>query len=93
MASDSTKGTCRADRSVKLIEASGRFFIGRRDLSQGAHESRRAGYICVGAGRGFFLTELTVEETNAEQLKREERALRVCIGSFRAADRMHSRDL
>jgi hypothetical protein len=45
-----------------------------------------------------FLPELTAGEANAEQLKREERALRGRFGSFRAADRMpregvHSRDL
>jgi hypothetical protein len=45
-----------------------------------------------------FLTELAARETDAERLKREERALRERIGSFRAADRLaredvHRRDL
>jgi len=45
-----------------------------------------------------FLTELAAVETDAERLKREERALRARIGSFRAADRLaredvHRRDL
>jgi uncharacterized protein YdaU (DUF1376 family) len=45
-----------------------------------------------------FLTELAAGETDAERLKREERALRERIGSFRAADRLpredvHRRDL
>jgi hypothetical protein len=45
-----------------------------------------------------FLTELAAGETDAEGLKREERALRERIGSFRAADRLareavHRRDL
>jgi phage shock protein A len=45
-----------------------------------------------------FLTELAASETDAERLKREERALRQRIGSFRAADRLaredvHKRDL
>ncbi len=45
-----------------------------------------------------FLTELAAGETNAERLKREERALRERIGKFRAADRLprddvHRRDL
>jgi uncharacterized protein YdaU (DUF1376 family) len=45
-----------------------------------------------------FLTELAAGETNTERLKREERALRERIGSFRATDRVprdgvHRRDL
>ena len=45
-----------------------------------------------------FLTELAAGESDAERLKREERALRERIGSFRAADRLpredvHRRDL
>ena len=45
-----------------------------------------------------FLTELAAGETDAERLKREERALRERIGSFSAADRLarkdvHKRDL
>ena len=45
-----------------------------------------------------FLTELAAGETDAERLKREERALRERIGSFSAADRparedVHKRDL
>ena len=45
-----------------------------------------------------FLTELAAGETDAEGLKREERALRERIGSFRAAGRrareaVHQRDL
>ena len=45
-----------------------------------------------------FLTELAASETDAERLKREERALRERISSFRAADRLpredvHTRDL
>ena len=45
-----------------------------------------------------FLTELAAGETDAEGLKREERALRERIGSFRAGDRLareavHRRDL
>jgi hypothetical protein len=45
-----------------------------------------------------FLTELATGETDTERLKREERALRERIGSFRAADRLarddvHRRDL
>jgi hypothetical protein len=35
-----------------------------------------------------FLTELTASEPDTEQLKREERALRERIGSFRAVDRL-----
>ena len=35
-----------------------------------------------------FLTELAAGETDAERLKREERALRERIGRFRAADRL-----
>jgi uncharacterized protein YdaU (DUF1376 family) len=40
-----------------------------------------------------FLTELADGESNAERLKREERALRERIGSFRAADRLPREDL
>jgi uncharacterized protein YdaU (DUF1376 family) len=40
-----------------------------------------------------FLTELTESESDAERLKREERALRERIGSFRAADRLPREDL
>ena len=45
-----------------------------------------------------FLTELAAGETDAERLKREERALRERIGNFSAADRLaredvHKRDL
>ena len=45
-----------------------------------------------------FLTELAASETDVERLKREERALRERISSFRAADRLpredvHRRDL
>ena len=44
-----------------------------------------------------FLPELAASETDTERLKREERALRGRIGSFRAADRLpregvHRRD-
>jgi hypothetical protein len=35
-----------------------------------------------------FLAELAAGESNTERLKREERALREQIGSFRAADRL-----
>jgi hypothetical protein len=40
-----------------------------------------------------FLTELAARETDAERLKREERALRERIGSFRAADRLPREDV
>jgi len=40
-----------------------------------------------------FLTELAASETDAERLKREERALRERIGSFRAADRLPREDV
>ncbi len=40
-----------------------------------------------------FLTELAADETNAERLKREERALRERIDSFRAADRLPREDV
>ena len=40
-----------------------------------------------------FLTELAASETDAERLKREERALRERIGSFRAADRLAREDV
>jgi plasmid stability protein len=44
-----------------------------------------------------FLTELGAGESDAERLKRDERALREWIGTFRAADRLsreevHGRD-
>ena len=40
-----------------------------------------------------FLTELAAGETDAERLKREERAMRKRIGRFRAADRLPREDL
>jgi phage shock protein A len=40
-----------------------------------------------------FLIELTAGETNAERLKREERALREQITEFRASDRLSRDDL
>lgn len=40
-----------------------------------------------------FLTELAVGESDTERLKREERALRERITTFRAADRMPREDL
>lgn len=40
-----------------------------------------------------FLTELGSGETEAERLKREERALRERIKSFRAGDRLSRDDL
>jgi phage shock protein A len=45
-----------------------------------------------------FLTELAAEENTSERLKREERALRAQIASFRASDRLsrdavHDRDV
>ena len=40
-----------------------------------------------------FLTELAAGESDAERLKREERALRASIGSFRAADRLPREDV
>ena len=40
-----------------------------------------------------FLTELAVGESDTERLKREERALRERIATFRAADRMPREDL
>jgi phage shock protein A len=40
-----------------------------------------------------FLTELAAGETDAERLKREERALRERIGTFRAADRLPREDV
>jgi hypothetical protein len=40
-----------------------------------------------------FLTELAAGETDTERLKREERALRARIDSFRAADRLAREDL
>ncbi len=41
----------------------------------------------------MFLTELAADETSAERLKREERALRERIGSFRASDRLPREDV
>ena len=40
-----------------------------------------------------FLTELAGGESNTERLKREERALRERIATFRAADRIPREDL
>jgi hypothetical protein len=40
-----------------------------------------------------FLTELAAGETDAERLKREERAVRARIGRFRAKDRLPREDL
>jgi uncharacterized protein YdaU (DUF1376 family) len=40
-----------------------------------------------------FLAELAVGESDAERLKREERALRERIANFRAADRVAREDL
>ena len=40
-----------------------------------------------------FLTELVANESDAERLKREERALRERISSFRAADRIPREDV
>ena len=40
-----------------------------------------------------FLTELVANESDAERLKREERALRERISSFRAADRQPREDV
>jgi uncharacterized protein YdaU (DUF1376 family) len=40
-----------------------------------------------------FLTELAVGESDNERLKREERALRERIATFRAADRIPREDL
>jgi uncharacterized protein YdaU (DUF1376 family) len=40
-----------------------------------------------------FLAELAGGESEAERLKREERALRERIGSFRAADRLPREDV
>ena len=40
-----------------------------------------------------FLTELAASETDVERLKREERALRERISSFRAADRLPREDV
>jgi hypothetical protein len=40
-----------------------------------------------------FLTELAAGESEAERLKREERALRERIISFRAADRLPREDI
>ena len=40
-----------------------------------------------------FLTELAAGESNAEQLKRQERALRERIVAFRAGDRLSREDV
>ena len=40
-----------------------------------------------------FLTELAAGESDAERLRREERALRERIGNFRAADRLSREDV
>ena len=40
-----------------------------------------------------FLTELAAGESDAERLKRDERALRARIGRFRAADRLPREDV
>jgi hypothetical protein len=40
-----------------------------------------------------FLAELGADESDAQRLKREERALRERIGAFRAADRISRDDL
>jgi phage shock protein A len=40
-----------------------------------------------------FLTELAAGESDVERLKREERALRERIGTFRAGDRMSREDV
>ena len=40
-----------------------------------------------------FLTELVANESDVERLKREERALRERISSFRAADRLPREDV
>ena len=40
-----------------------------------------------------FLTELAANESDAERLKREERALRERISSFRAANRLSREDV
>jgi hypothetical protein len=40
-----------------------------------------------------FLTELAAGESDIERLKREERALRERIGTFRAGDRMSREDV
>jgi uncharacterized protein YdaU (DUF1376 family) len=47
----------------------------------------------VSALVALFLTELASGETDTERLKREERALRERIGSFRAADRLPREDV
>ena len=41
----------------------------------------------------YFLVELAGGESNAERLKREERALRERISTFRAADRLTREDV
>jgi hypothetical protein len=40
-----------------------------------------------------FLAELAADESNVERLKREERALRARIGTFRAGDRLSREDV
>jgi hypothetical protein len=40
-----------------------------------------------------FLTELATDETDAERLRREERALRARIRAFSAADRLAREDV
>lgn len=47
----------------------------------------------VSALVALFLTELASGESDTERLKREERALRQRIGSFRAADRLPREDV
>jgi uncharacterized protein YdaU (DUF1376 family) len=47
----------------------------------------------VSALVALFLTELASGESDTERLKREERALRERIGSFRAADRLPREDV
>jgi hypothetical protein len=39
-----------------------------------------------------FLAEIAADESNVERLKREERALRARIGTFRAGDRLSRED-
>ena len=41
----------------------------------------------------YFLVELAGSESNAERLKREERALRERIGTFRAAEHLPREDV
>ncbi len=40
-----------------------------------------------------FLIQIAANESEAEQLKRDERALRECVGPFRAADRISRDDI